>query len=205
MVDVVLQTPDLDVFGGPSSLNVSTDFGKTGERGTRVWVNNGDPATTLINQDVNLYDLYINTNTGPNVYSWLYQYVPSIGSPVWEQVLKLNQQQYSSISAVTFDSSGEAILNIPTANITKDVGANLTADKFVIRYGFQNGAFNQDTPASSTGSPVASSFTYGITTIESVRNLTIVFKAASFDGTEWNPLTGGQVVHMFISYFGVPL
>jgi hypothetical protein len=204
MVDIVLQTPDLDVFGGPSSINVSTDFGKTGERGTRTWVGNGDPINTLVNQDVNLYDLYINTNTAPNVYSWLYQYIPSIGSPVWVQVLKLNQQQYSSITALDF-TDGKFTLNIPTANITNDTGANLTADKFVIRYSLQNGSFNQDTPANSTGSPVASSFTYGITTIDSVRNLTIVFKAASFDGADWNPLVGVQPAHIFISYFGVPL
>jgi hypothetical protein len=204
MVDVVLQTPDLDVFGGPSSLNVSTDFGKTGERGTRTWVGNGDPAVQLINQDVNLYDLYINTNTAPGVYSWLYQYVPSVGSPVWVQVLKLNQQQYSVITALNF-TDGKFTLNIPTSNITNDTGANLTPNKFIIRYSLQNGAFNQDTPANSTGVPVASSFTYGLTTIEGVRNLTIVFKAASFDGTTWSSVNTSQAAHIFISYLGVPL
>jgi hypothetical protein len=204
MVDIVLQTPDLDVFGGPSSLNVSTDFGKAGERGTRVWVNNGDPATTLINQDVNLYDLYINTNSGPDFYSWLYQYVPSIGSPVWEQVLKLNQQQYSDIESLSF-SSGEAILNIPTSVLTRDTGAALTADKFIIRHSFENGVFDEVTPANSTGFPVASSFNYGLTTISSVRNISIVFKAASFDGTGWSALSGSHKVHIFISYLGVPL
>jgi hypothetical protein len=204
MVEYVLQTPDLDVFGGPSSLNVSTDFGKAGERGTRVWVNNGDPATTLINQDVNLYDLYINTNSGPDFYSWLYQYVPSIGSPVWEQVLKLNQQQYSDIETLDF-TAGQAILNIPTSVLTRETGPSLTSDKFIIRHSFENGVFDEEEPDSSVGLPVASSFTYGITTIESVRNLTIVFKAASFDGTDWNPLSSSHKVHVFVSYLGVPL
>ena len=33
MADVVLSTVDLDVFGGPTSLDVSVDFGQTGSRG----------------------------------------------------------------------------------------------------------------------------------------------------------------------------
>jgi hypothetical protein len=200
MVNVVLQTVDLDVFGGPTSLNVSTDFGKAGVRGTRVWVGNGAPEQNLTNQDVNLYDLYINTNSFDDYYSWLYQYVPSIGSPAWERVLKLNQQQYSSTNLVTFDD-GVAILNIPMANITKDTA--LTNSQFIIRHNFENGSYNATTPAESTGFPVASSFTYGLPVISGVRYLQIVFKAAAFDGSDWNALDGSHKVHTFISYLGV--
>lgn len=199
MADVVLQTVDLDVFGGPTSINVSTDFGKAGERGTRTWVGNGDPAITLTTQDVKLYDLYINTDDFDNFYSWLYQYVPNVGSPAWERVLKLNQQQYSSTNSINFDN-GTAVLNIPMANITKDTA--LSTDKFIIRYGFKNGVYNETTPLSSTGSPVASSFTYGIPIISTVRYLQIVFKGASFNGTTWANLTGNHEVHTFISYLG---
>jgi hypothetical protein len=199
MADIVLQTTDLDVFGGPTSLNVSTDFGKAGERGTRTWVGNGDPAIVLTTQDVNLYDLYINTNSFDEFYSWLYQYVPSIGSPAWERVLKLNQQQYSSINTVTFDD-GTGVLNIPMANITKDT--SLAPSRFIIRHNFKNGTYDDTTPLESTGSPVASSFSYGIPTISGVRYLQIVFKGASFDGTDWAALSGPQEVHTFISYLG---
>ncbi len=200
MVNVVLQTVDLDVFGGPTSLNVSTDFGKTGARGTRVWVGNGAPEQNLTTQDVNLYDLYINTNQFDDYYSWLYQYVPSIGSPAWERTLKLNQQQYSTLSLITFDD-GVAILNIPMANITKDT--TLTTSQFIIRHSFENGSYDETTPADSTGLPVASSFTYGIPIISGVRYLQIVFKATAFDGTNWNALDGSHKVHTFISYLGV--
>jgi hypothetical protein len=199
MADVVLQTVDLDVFGGPTSLNVSTDFGKSGERGTRTWVGNGDPAITLTTQDVKLYDLYINTDDFDNFYSWLYQYVPNIGSPAWERVLKLNQQQYSSINLINFDD-GTAVLNIPMSNITTDT--SLTTSRFIIRYNFKNGIYNGTTPLESTGSPIASSFSYGIPIISGVRYLQIVFKGASFDGTDWTSLSGDQEVHTFISYLG---
>jgi hypothetical protein len=197
MVNVVLQTVDLDVFGGPTSLNVSTDFGKAGVRGTRVWVGNGAPETELTTQDVNLYDLFINTNSFNEYYSWLYQYVPSIGSPAWERVLKLNPSQYSSINLINFDE-GTAILNIPMANITTDT--TLTTSQFIIRSSFENGAYNGTTPAESTGSPIASSFTYGIPIISGVRYLQIVFKAAAFDGTDWSGLEGSHKVHTFVSY-----
>jgi hypothetical protein len=200
MVNVVLQTVDLDVFGGPTSLNVSTDFGKTGTRGTRVWVGDGPPERELTTQDINLYDLYINTNSFDDYYSWLYQYVPSIGSPVWERVLKLNQQQYSSTNLITF-SEGTSVLNIPMANITKDTA--LTTSRFIVRYSFENGSYNQTTPAESTGFPIASSFTYGLPVISGVRYLQIVFKAAAFDGSDWNALEGSHKVHTFVSYLGV--
>jgi len=199
MADIVLQTTDLDVFGGPTSLNVSTDFGKTGERGTRTWVGKGDPAEILTTQDVKLYDLYINTDNFDDFYSWLYQYVPNIGSPAWERVLKLNQQQYSSINLVNFDQ-GSAVLNIPMSNITKDT--TLTTSRFIIRYSFKNGIYDEETPIDSTGSPIASSFTYGIPIISGVRYLQIVFKGALFDGTDWSSLSGDYEVHTFISYLG---
>jgi hypothetical protein len=192
MVDYVLSTVDLDVFGGPTTLDVSTDFGKTGDRGTRVWVGNGPPADTLTTQDVKLYDLYINTNTSPDFYSWLYQYVPEVGNPTWVKTLRLNPQQNSKISLITFED-GTATLDIPTSIVTADT--TLTADKFTIRYNFENGTYSPN-----TGNPVASSFTYGIETILGVKYLRIIFKGAEWNGTEWNDLSGSYKVHTFISY-----
>jgi hypothetical protein len=189
MVDIVLQTPELDVFGGPASLNVSTDFGKTGERGTRTWVGNGDPLLTLVNQDIKLYDLYINTNSSPDVYGWLYQYIPNVGSPTWEQVLRLNPQQYSAISSVPFDD-GEGTLNIPVSVITRDASPQTSG--FIIRNSFEN----------SSGYPVASSFTYDVKDIIGVKYISIVLNAAAFDGSDWNSLQGSHKVHSFVSYLG---
>jgi hypothetical protein len=187
MVDYVLQTVDLDVFGGPASLNVSTDFGKTGDRGTRVWVGTGPPEQILTTQDIALYDLYINTNSVDQYYSWLYQYVPQIGTPTWQRVLKLNPSQYSSISVATFED-GSATLDIPISNITTDptIGIN----QFIFRYSLEN----------SAGFPISSSFTYSLETVLSVRYLRIVFKAIEFDGTEWLNLSGSYKVHTFVSY-----
>jgi hypothetical protein len=187
VVDYVLQTTDLDVFGGPTRLDVSTDFGRAGARGTRVWVGTGSPELTLTTQDIALFDLFINTNTVDQYYSWLYQYVPEVGNPVWRRVLKLNPQQNSKISLVSFDA-GEGTLDIPLSTITEDT--TVLASQFIIRHNFENAA----------GNPVASSFTYSIETILSVKYLRIVFKAAAWDGTDWANLGGSHKVHTFISY-----
>jgi hypothetical protein len=101
---------------------------------------------------------------------------------------------------ITFDE-GVAVLNIPMANITKDT--TLITTQFIIRHSFENGSYNQTTPAESTGFPVASSFTYGLPIISGVRYLQIIFKAASFDGSDWNALEGSHKVHTFVSYLGV--
>jgi hypothetical protein len=187
VVDYVLETVDLDVFGGPTSLDVSTDFGKAGVRGTRVWVGTGPPELTLTTQDIALYDLYINTNTVDQYYSWLYQYVPEVGNPAWRRVLKLNPQQNSKISLVSFDG-GEGTLDIPLSTITEDTA--VTADKFIIRFNLEN----------AIGNPVASSFTYSIETILGVKYLRIVINGAAWDGTDWTGLSGSHKVHTFISY-----
>lgn len=187
MVDYVLNTVDLDVFGGPTSLDVSTDFGKTGDRGTRVWVGTGSPENTLTTQDIALYDLYINTNTVDNYYSWLYQYVPEVGNPTWTRVLKMNPQQNSKISLATF-TDGFADLDIPLSTITADT--NVIASQFIIRYNIENNA----------GNAVSTSFTYSIATVLGVKYLRITIKAIEYSGSAWSSLSGSHKVHTFVSY-----
>jgi hypothetical protein len=187
MVDVVLSTVDLDVFGGPTSLNVSTDFGKAGERGTRVWVGNGNPALVLTTQPVALYDLFINTNTSDQFYSWLYQYVPEVGGPAWQRVLRLNPSQHSRISVVQFED-GFGVLDIPLSVITSDT--NVIAGQFIVRYNLEN----------SSNNPVLTSFTYSIETILGVKYLRINVRAAEWNGSTTGYLNGSHKVHAFISY-----
>jgi hypothetical protein len=182
MPDYLFQNEDLDIFGGPTSLDVSLDFGRTGERGTRTWVGNGDASAVLASQDVNLYDLYIDSGSSDG---WLYQYIPEIGGPEWAQVLRLNQQQDSRITSKTF-TTGQTTLSIPTSEITTDT--TLTAGQFIIRYNIENDY------------PTASSFTYSIATVSSVKYIQIIIKAAEWDGTTWANLSGPHNVHTFISY-----
>lgn len=188
MVDVNLSPTTLDVFGGPASIDVSIDFGKTGDRGSRIWVGNGNPATVLTSsQDVKIGDLYINTNTSNQYYSWLYTYVESVSGAAWERALKLNPQQHSMISTANF-IDGTATINIPLTEITSDTA--VSPEQFMIRYDFEN----------STGTPVSSSFKYSIETISTVKYLQIIVSAIKYSGSAWSNLTGSNKVHLFVSY-----
>jgi hypothetical protein len=197
MVDVVIQTPDLDVFGGPASIDVSTDFGKPGIRGPIFWVGDKSPeaffSPSQLTQ-VNINDFYISTKSDPEFYSWLYKRVPAIGAAgaSWEKVLRLNQQQYSTKNVLEFDDGvSDPALLIRVSDITTDDSSPANfAEKFIIRTSFEN----------SSSFPVASSFTYSVQSILGVNYLRIILNAVSFDGSEWNKLQGSHIVHSFVSY-----
>lgn len=182
MADVVLSTVNLDVFGGPTSLDVSVDFGQTGVRGSRIWAGAGNPSSVLASQPVQLYDLFINTNTIDPFYGWLYQYILEVGSPAWVRILRLNPSQYSTQISTPF-TSGTGTITVPISLLTSDAGT--TADKYTIRYNIE------DT------SPVATAFTYTV----DANNINITVRAASWNGTTWSNLNGvSKDVHLFISY-----
>jgi hypothetical protein len=196
MVDVLVQTPNLDVFGGPTSLQVSTDFGKPGIRGPIFWVGNGLPDVVLSpsqKTQVRINDFFISNGSNPENYSWLYKRVQSIGGEgaVWEEVLRLNQQQYSTKDLVTFES-GVGELEILLTNITMDNSSAIGfLDRFIIRNSFENAAAN----------PVASSFTYSVITgTDNKKYLKIIFKAVVFNGTTWSNLESSHNIHTFVSY-----
>ena len=195
MVDVVIQTPDLDVFGGPTSVNVSTDFGKPGIRGPIFWVGNKSPeaffSPSQLSQ-VNINDFFISTRSDPDFYSWLYKRVPAIGAAgaSWEKVLRLNQQQYSIKEVVEF-TDGVGTLKVRLIDVTTDSSSPVNfAERFIIRNSFEN----------SSSFPVASSFTYNIQPLSGVDYINIILNAVSFNGSEWNKLQGSHMVHSFVSY-----
>ena len=181
MADVVLSTVDLDVFGGATTLDVSVDFGQSGERGSRIWVGSGNPTIFLENEDTKLYDLYINTATQDQYYGWLYQYVLEIGVPTWTRVLQLNPSQYSSIESVSF-TGGAATIDIPVNKLTGTTVTN--PSKFIIRYNIAN------------LNPVSSGFSVAIVS----SNIRITLSAVEYAGGSWTNLSGNKNVHLFISY-----
>lgn len=185
MADIVLQTVDLDVFGGPTSLDVSVDFGETGERGSRIYSGVGDPNTFLVGQEVKLYDLYINTNSVDEYYGWLYQYIEQVGNPAWVRILQLNPSQYSAIEDVEFtvgSVDGTGTITIPIDTITGDTGVSVS--DFIIRYNIAG------------SNPIASTFTPSIVGTD----LIITIEAIEYSSGNWIDLSGNQDVHLFISY-----
>lgn len=176
---------DLNIFGGPTEIDVSVDLGQTGNRGSFIWVGSGDPSLSLTGQPYQVKDLYINTNTSDAYYSWLYQYTEEVGSLNWVPVLLLNPSQWSAIVPTTF-TTGSTTINVPVKNLTAKNGVALS--NFIIRYNIKN------------ANPVSSGFTYSLTGTYPNQNISIVINAVSYNGSVWSQLTSAQDVHLFISY-----
>jgi hypothetical protein len=194
MAEVLLSTEDLDVFGGPSSIDVSVDFGATGQRGSFIWSGTLPPEQQLINQEILLLDFYINTNTGQ-----VFQYILEVGNPVWVPIFNLTLPQVSSIVSLDFNAQGQGDLIVPTSLINpyQDIEPNLlpiVVDDLVIRYNIQAPA-----PASSTFFPVIQT-----NPMDGVEYLIITVAAIVFDPTtgQWGPLTGQHKVHWFVTWLG---
>jgi hypothetical protein len=189
-INVNLAPTSLDVYGGPASLDVSLDYGPKGNRGSRIWVGNGNPESTLLGQDEEILvgDWFINTNTTDPFYSWMYLYTESVSGPAWEPALRLNPSQYSTIADGSFGSNGIATINIPVKALTADT--TVLKEKFIIRYSIEN----QDS------NPVSSSFEYGFVTENSILKIQIMISAIKYSGSTWSNLTGAHKVHLFISY-----
>jgi hypothetical protein len=179
MADVVLSTVDLDVFGGPSTVNLSLDVGATGERGSRIWAGPGGFATDLVGQDVNLYDIYINTTTG-----YMYQYTIQLGSPSWVFLKELasGANEYNNRVATTYDSDGYAII------LYSPVPSGATVSDYVVNYNIRNAT---QSIATSHDLVISSGTLY------------IVIKASKLSGGVWSNLTGNWYTDLRVFYKGV--
>ncbi len=186
MVDIVLDSEELIVLGGPSQVAVQVDLGPDGDRGSIFVVDSSEPNS--ITEDnvisgitVQAFDMYINTQNKK-----MYQYVAGDGGLLtWVEVLSLIPNTYTANKAVTF-SDGEATLSdILIANIV-DTGSTsgLTAADFNVQYSIVGSA------------PIASSISVSN---PSAGALPITLYGSEFDGTTWSDLSGSKTVHLLIT------
>jgi hypothetical protein len=91
MVDVLLSSDDLSVFGGPASIDLNVDIGAQGIRGSYIFTGNGKPTDDGVDLPPSLqpYDLYINLKPSDTEYLFLYQYGSVNGVISWSRVLRL--------------------------------------------------------------------------------------------------------------------
>lgn len=132
-VTTLLSSEDITVLGPPSIVNVQTDIGPSGDRGSKIFVGIGNPNSNGINdqQTIKLNDIFINNLIGSN-YSYMYQFVSQPGGNVWVPVLKVNPTIYSTIDAVSF-AEGEAELHIPVSTITDSSISSLLPQNFSVQ------------------------------------------------------------------------
>lgn len=186
MVDIVLDSEELTVLGGPSQVSVQVDLGGDGDRGSIFVVDSSEPNSiteenVISGVTVQAFDMYINTQTKK-----MYQYVVGDGGTlVWVEILSIIPNTYSVNKTVTFTNGEATISDIAVTSIV-DSGSTsgLTAANFNIQYSILG------------SSPIASSVSVSNPTSG---NLPINLYASQFDGTTWSDLSGSKVVHLFIT------
>ena len=118
--DVLLNTDDIVVLGGPSQIDVAVDIGPKGDRGAKFFVGSGNPNTLTLPEIPILGDFFVNSSTASE-YGWLYVYTQTPSGNTWEPALRLQPAIYTSNVEVTFNSSGLATMTIPLSSILSDV------------------------------------------------------------------------------------
>jgi hypothetical protein len=191
-VEVLVNTDDITVLGPPAQVSVQLDIGATGDRGSQVFVGTGNPNEIEIGQDPVLNDLYIN-NAPTDEYSYLYQYVSSLGEQTWIPILKINPTIYSANHLVSNWTSGSANITIPIANIVKISGASLTEENFSVKFSIGH------------SNAVAASISSVAITGPSNENLVITLKAAELSSGTWQNLSAPVTVHTLITVILEPI
>jgi hypothetical protein len=188
-INVLVANDDITVYGGPEVVELQLGVGEKGTRGSITHIGAVNPITetlgSAITNDLLVGDLYINAGTGEK-NSYLYKYVKNGNTNRWVEVMHLGPTGLNSILLVDF-TDGAGTKTIQQASVTGSSAVTLTRDDFVIR---QSVEYTE--PVSCSVSSVSTDGS----------NLTINFKAASFDmaaGT-WSKLTADAVrVHVYIS------
>ncbi len=195
MPDVLLDNDDITVLGPPETIELLTDVGATGTRGSQIFVGVGDPNVIEIGQEPRLNDLYINTSPGAD-YGYLYQYVSQPGEDIWIEILELNPTIYSKNFLTTY-SGGEASIVIPISDIVTLTATPLVAENFSVQYNIVN------------DNPVASSMSIPAL-VGDGEDLVINFKAVehrtdvdSGPYGDWAVLEGQVTTHLHITIIGV--
>jgi hypothetical protein len=192
MVDVLVDTEDITVLGGPDSIDVDLDVGPSGERGSRIFTSVGDPNIVSIggNQTFKIFDLCINVNPSDPDYQFLYQRISNSGNEeIWEKIFKMTTNQYSETESRTFVAGKVDIIVNLIDIVPEDMITTVQSSDFAVMHNI-----------SGSQNPIASSILIGdIVTNGTSRGLPITVNGASLQSGIWSDLSGNLVVHLFIS------
>jgi hypothetical protein len=191
MVDVLVDTEDITVLGGPESISVDLDVGPNGERGSRIFTSVGDPNLVSIggNQTFKIFDLCINVNPSDPDYQFLYQRINDSSGEIWEKIFKMTTNQYSEVESRIFVAGEvEIVINLIDV-VPEDMITTVQASDFAVMHNI-----------SGSQTPIASSMLVGdIITNGTSRGLPITIHGASLQDGSWSDLVGNLSVHLFIS------
>jgi hypothetical protein len=132
--DIVLDAEDLLVLGPVANVELQTDIGPTGNRGSKFFVGSGDPNNFGVipaTEQIQIGDFFINSSTSSR-YGWLYVYQAGQNNVVsWIEAVRLQPAIYSNNIQIEFQN-GLATTSIPIQDITSDSSV-IDANKYVIQ------------------------------------------------------------------------
>lgn len=193
MTDAVVSTEEITVLGGPDTVNVQVDIGATGQRGSQIYVNLGQPGAhpSTLAPNSKVMDLYINNLSTDDEYQYVYQLQNVLGTLTWVRLFKLVSNNYSKVYIADF-ADGRWNKSIPIADvIPSDFVGSVTAENFNIQYSILNQNLN----------PIASSFVINeISTDNGILVLPISISAIELvNGTSWQDIDDPKTVHLLIT------
>jgi hypothetical protein len=123
MVDILLSSDDLSVFGGPASIDVNVDIGAQGVRGSYIFTGPGKPTDPDVEfpLEIKPFDLYINLKPSDLEYLFLYQYGNINGVLQWSRVLRLIPNTALANIPVIF-YNGEAVTFVAQPGVLESIG-----------------------------------------------------------------------------------
>jgi hypothetical protein len=190
MVDVLLNTDDLLVTGGPETIELNLDLGATGARGSKIFTSNGNPNTPgNLTGSFLINDFAINGSTAdPATYLTMYEYVIVNGSPTWQKRFRLFPNIFSKNYLPTFTTGSTTINVAMSADLFLSIGEP-TASNFNVQHSIVN------------SDPVASSIQIGTLAVaDGVYTLPVTIHAAKYTAmSTWAALTGQNAVQLSVS------
>lgn len=207
-------------FGGPASVTVVEDQGKTGSRATNVLLSYGDPNTNITYSPVGTvplsqsdvdnfqrtpvtpqrYDLAINLNPNDAGYLDVYYYAPkppALGTgDMWYNVLALTPTTYVFNPTITFDMTGAGMTTVSVPQ-PANFDSLTTLQKTAVMQGIlaaSNINYNFENQY-----PVAALVSAGnIREDGDLIKIDITFGAAQYVSSTWAPVVGSVKVHLLI-------
>lgn len=118
--NVSIEQDTVVVTGGSTTLNVDTNFGGQGARGSLILYGLGKPTDpgVVFYTEPQLLDWYINIDNSDDEYLYIYQYIYANANSTWSRVFKIIPNVYQTNKLVTFNSLGIGVANVSVSNTT---------------------------------------------------------------------------------------
>ena len=192
MTDIVttIDSVNLNILGGPSSIEVSVDYGQQGDRGSIFMFGQGKPNLVTLQQVPVIFDMYINLLPSDDEYQWVYQYISTPSGNAWTPLFKMQPNTYSVNAPLAF-TNGTAEIWIPLLAITgaSELSTVLSSANFNVQHSIISSL------------PSASSITLGDVSVspDEILALPVTINLAEFSDGAFALSNGERIVHLFVT------